>query len=193
MSGPVEDEAPRFEGRHGRADVPWHRRVWRNHLTFSGRTGRRPFFVRVFVVLFTLLILGLCNTPALRVAAGLTAFLPGPAWTVAAVLAVQLGLLALQLTGLSSLASLVARRMHDSDLSGWWALPAFVTMPLLALGAVYAGLATATEAAGIAVLVLLVACALVGSRRGTDGPNAYGERADPHETPPRDPVGEVFT
>lgn len=186
-----------FEGRHGRGDVPWSRRVWRNHLSFAGRTGRRAFFVRVFLIVLTLVILGLCEVAARWIVAGLAAVPAGPARMDAAdgaTLAARLGFLALRLVCLWSFASLVARRLHDCGNAGWWALPVLAASGALVAGAVHAGLMTTAEAAGLGTPVILVVCVLVGSRPGTQGSNRYGERADPHEEPRRElPPPDVFT
>lgn len=166
-----------------RHHAPWGLRVWRNHLTFRGRAGRRAFFVRVFTVLFTGITLGMVvrvlelTVPAYGLALGL---LP--------VVLVPLALLPFALTFLClwSLLSLAARRLHDAGASGWWALlvlplPVFVFVAL-----VYHGFARLDEAAVAAGLLGLGLCAIVGARPGTQGPNRYGEGPDPHDPAPID-------
>lgn len=116
----------------------WYLDVLKNYATFGGRARRKEFW---FFTLFNVLI-----SIGLTIIDGITGLLNA---------AIGIGVL----SGLYSLAVLIpsiavtARRLHDTDRSGWWILIAFLPI--------------------IGAIVLLVFMVL----EGTSGDNQYG--ADP--------------
>jgi uncharacterized membrane protein YhaH (DUF805 family) len=130
----------------------------RRYFDFSGRSSRSEYWMFVlfqFLLIMAFIIVGVMF-------AGLGASPEGGPSTALTAIIVLLGLLYFGLFLIPSI-SVVVRRFHDQDMSGWFYLLAFVPFG--------------------SIVMIVFMC-----RKGTDGPNRFGD--DPLN-PQR--LGEIFS
>lgn len=139
---------------------------WRNYVSFEGRLNRKPFW------LMSLALFG----------AGLAGFV---VVCLLAVASTFFWLLAIPLVATVVLASmsLSARRLHDRNKSAWWLL-LYQGVPTLldGLRAMAALADKSGDGGGLSALLGLISFCLslwvlvdLGFRRGSPGPNRFGE------------------
>ncbi len=128
------------------------------YVTFSGRAPRSEYWW--FQLFYYLVLLG--GIALIMLASGLLFSSQGSGFgAVTIILYVIVGLVALALT-LPSI-SVMVRRFHDRNLSGWWVLAVFVVPGIFSV--------IGTEIPG---LIITVVSFVITVLRGTDGPNKYG-------------------
>lgn len=127
-------------------------RPWRRYFDFRGRAPRREYWLWQLFCLLSLFV------PLLLLGMLVNGLGEAHVATDICVLAMQFYWLALIIPSLS----VAVRRLHDSDMAGWWMLILIVPF---------------------GVLVLLIFCLL----RGTEGMNAHGP--DPR---PRRQLDDIF-
>lgn len=115
--------------------------VLSKYATFSGRAARPEYWWWVLATIILFIVLGLIDGAVVAPMLGFEAFEPTAGQPVS--LVASLGLLIPNL-------AVAARRLHDTDKSGWWLLLGLI--PLL----------------GNLVLIFLLA------QRGTEGANRFG-------------------
>lgn len=120
-----------------------YKRFFSNYVNFEGRANRAEYW---WVVLWNVIIISFCLFPGAMVAASSGDY----ALMIFGVILIGIYDLATLIPGIS----LVVRRLHDSDKTGWLCLIGLIP---------YIG--------GLIVLVLTLL-------EGTKGPNRYGEPSD---------------
>ena len=146
--------------------VDWAKRPLQKYADFSGRAPRAEYWWYTLGVVIVALLIGLVEGIL-----GLSNSV-GPYGPLSLIF-----MLALLVPGLA----VTARRLHDTDRSGWWMLIAVVPYALMAVLGIMA--ATSGSAMGaLAVVGIFSIVALVGAvvllvfmvLPGTRGPNKYG-------------------
>jgi uncharacterized membrane protein YhaH (DUF805 family) len=142
----------------------WSQLVWPKG---RGRIGRDPFWAFIL----------LTNCSVLAIAASIAKTDPDPESTW--LIGVTWWLLVSYVNS-----CIFILRLHDIDRSGWWALPLYVPAVLGAavsdmvllnvIPQEYIWIAAALSLSGLGVLYF-------GLKRGTDGPNRFGQREHPYD------------
>lgn len=148
------------------------RTCFSKYATFSGRASRSEYWwFFLFIMLFSFIFAVIDGTFF-----GFGEFDPSPISTI------------FSLATLVPSIAVAARRLHDTDRSGWWQI-APISMVLLTVVMIAMGANILAFAAGATAIICVVLVLIWFVKKGTDGENHFG--ADP--LPPQGGSGDSYS